>query len=172
MPNERDVTDHIRRQTRPKAKAAPLDYQRAFRADLRDPRMDTKQWPCYNQHVPMRPQSNMHGAWRHCAVCNLRICPASGVAWPDDQAGQPSDDPADVGRTENPSSGSGEANIDDMLSHAKEIDAEEQLNKLIRDHEAEFAPPRRTTPTTTPPNAETPPTAQSSPAESTTTGSL
>ena len=63
-----------------KAKAASakrrprsLDINRCTRADPRDPRTNSKCWPCYGSHTPGAPQANAHGQWVHCAVCELRL---------------------------------------------------------------------------------------------------
>ena len=38
-----------------------------------DPTVSKKVWPCYGHHVQGCPQSNQHGQWVHCAMCDLRI---------------------------------------------------------------------------------------------------
>lgn len=56
-----------------KKKARSPDPSRRMKADPRDPRCDPQQWPCYGKHQPGAPQSNLHGEWIHCEVCNLRL---------------------------------------------------------------------------------------------------
>ncbi|CAE7295575.1 GIP [Symbiodinium sp. CCMP2592] len=56
-----------------KNRAPSLDPTRRMRADTRDPRAAKAQWPCYGAHQPAPPQSNRHGQWVHCAICDYRL---------------------------------------------------------------------------------------------------
>ncbi|OLQ06342.1 hypothetical protein AK812_SmicGene10384 [Symbiodinium microadriaticum] len=58
---------------KPKNRARSLDKTRIMKMDPRDPRANPRQWPCYGQHEPGAPQSNMHGQWIHCQHCDLRL---------------------------------------------------------------------------------------------------
>ncbi|OLQ13328.1 hypothetical protein AK812_SmicGene2724 [Symbiodinium microadriaticum] len=58
---------------KPKNRARSLDKTRIMKLDPRDPRANPRQWPCYGQHEPGAPQSNMHGQWIHCQHCDLRL---------------------------------------------------------------------------------------------------
>lgn len=52
---------------------APFDVTRVNYADPRDPRCQSHQWPCYNNHLPSKPLANPHGQWVDCQVCHLRL---------------------------------------------------------------------------------------------------
>ena len=58
-----------------KAKSRPrsFDSTRRMKADPRDPRTQTNQWPCFGRHQPAAPEANPHGQWINCSVCNLRL---------------------------------------------------------------------------------------------------
>ncbi|CAE7826823.1 unnamed protein product, partial [Symbiodinium sp. CCMP2456] len=128
------IVDHIRAKTKPNAKAQPLDVSRKVTADLRDPRTRADQWPCHNVHVQGRPQANAHGQWTHCAVCNLRMEYIPRVG----SHGQ-------TAKAENPGMtsrmlkqlqtlmGNYKPTASICLAMQRKIDAEEQLNTLIRE---------------------------------------
>ena len=135
-PSEKQIVDHIKSKTRPKAKAAPLDYERAFHMDQRDPRAQSSQWPCVGHHVPMNPQGNLHGAWRHGAVCNVRMeyIPRRGS-------------PGQTTKTDNPGMVKRMlSQLRDMLGDSlkptsaiclamqQKVNADEKLDHLIREH--------------------------------------
>ncbi|CAK8995009.1 Uncharacterized protein SCF082_LOCUS4179, partial [Durusdinium trenchii] len=71
---EQDMVDFIKNLKPPAAKkpSQPPDTSRAIQMDPRDPRAQNC-WPCYNRHVQGTWQSNMHGTWSHCEICNLRL---------------------------------------------------------------------------------------------------
>ena len=71
---EQDKVDFIKTLRPPAAKkpSQPPDTSRAIQMDPRDPRAQNC-WPCYNRHVQGTWQSNMHGTWSHCEICNLRL---------------------------------------------------------------------------------------------------
>ena len=74
MQAEQDMVNFID-QLRPKApkkESQPPDKTRAMTMDLRDPRAQNT-WPCYDNHVEGTWQSNPHGHWLHCSVCNIRM---------------------------------------------------------------------------------------------------
>ena len=58
---------------KPKSRPRSFDPTRRVKADPRDPRTKTSQWPCYNKHTPGPPQSNPWGQWVKCQCCNLRL---------------------------------------------------------------------------------------------------
>ena len=70
---QRDIVDFIKEATPAKAPSRPLDHTRIMDMNANDPRVAPEQWPCYGNHVAMKPHSNAHGEWVHCAVCNLRL---------------------------------------------------------------------------------------------------
>ncbi|CAE7561074.1 unnamed protein product [Symbiodinium sp. CCMP2592] len=132
------IVDHIRAKTKPKAKAQPLDPSRRVPADLRDPRALQSQWPCHNNHVPGRPQANAHGQWTHCAVCNLRMeyVPRLGSHGQTTKA----DNPGMTRRMLDQLQvlmGNCKPTAAICLAMQRKIDAEEQLNTLIRERMAE-----------------------------------
>ena len=73
-PVEKDLMDLLDEMTKkPSNKtSAPPDKDRAVGMDPRDPRAQ-RSWPCFNHHVAGSWQSNLHGMWNHCNVCNLRL---------------------------------------------------------------------------------------------------
>ena len=74
MQAEQDMVNFID-QLRPKApkkESQPPDKTRAMTMDLRHPRAQNT-WPCYDNHVEGTWQSNPHGHWLHCSVCNIRM---------------------------------------------------------------------------------------------------
>ena len=71
--HQRDIVDFIKESTPAKAPSRPLDHTRIMDMNASDPRMNPEQWPCYGNHVAMKPHSNAHGEWVQCAVCNLRL---------------------------------------------------------------------------------------------------
>ena len=73
-PVEKDLMDLLDEMTKKPSKktSAPPDKDRAVGMDPRDPRAQGS-WPCFHQHVAGSWQSNLHGMWNHCNVCNLRL---------------------------------------------------------------------------------------------------
>ncbi|CAE7799282.1 GIP [Symbiodinium sp. CCMP2456] len=132
----------IKNSTKPKAKAAPLDPARRVTMDVRDPRAQESQWPCYQQHTASRVQANAHGAWVHCAVC-LEYVPRKGS-------------PASTTKTENPAMvkrmleqlqgimGMVKPTQAICLAMQKKIDAEEQLNHMVTEQMANPQAPKTT----------------------------
>ena len=51
----------------------PVDAERRVPADPRDPRSNSKQWPCFNNHRPGKQQGNKWGRWTNCSTCALRM---------------------------------------------------------------------------------------------------
>lgn len=62
----------------PKTKAKSKGYKTVFDEtrtcgpDLRDPRMSSETWPCYNQHAP-QVGNNRFGRWSECSACGVRM---------------------------------------------------------------------------------------------------
>ncbi|CAE7460916.1 nosip, partial [Symbiodinium sp. CCMP2456] len=136
---EQTLISQIKASTKPKAKAAPLDPARRVTMDLRDPRTSGEQWPCHSQHLPGKVQANGHGAWLHCAVCNLRLeyVPRQGS-------------PAATTKVENPAMVKRMlTQLESIMGHVKptsaiclamqrKIDAEEQLNHMDYDYPDDY----------------------------------
>ena len=68
-----ELEQSVKAKTPAKGGSMPFDPERIMKEDLRDPRMDASQWPCYRQHLPDTWKANGHGRWLHCKVCNLRL---------------------------------------------------------------------------------------------------
>lgn len=70
---ELELIRRITAETPTKKQAAEFDLTRVVRMDLRDPRCQPTQWPCYNHHQDGPKGANAHGCWIHCASCNLPL---------------------------------------------------------------------------------------------------
>ena len=157
-PAEINTVNYIRSQTKPKAKAKPLDFERAFPIGPCDPRSHQDQWPCMGCHTPLPPQGNQHGAWRHCAVCNVRVeyVPRVGSTGQNTKL----DNPGMVRRML--------LQLRDLLGDGlrptaaicaammNKVDADEKLTVLIREHRQEQPLPTSTPTLTTSVTAPTP----------------
>ena len=51
----------------------PVDTEKVISPDLRDPRTDSKQYPCFQSHNPGKAGANAFGSWTHCRRCGLRL---------------------------------------------------------------------------------------------------
>ena len=147
-----------------KAKARPLDFERRAPQDPRDPRAQANQWPCFGQHIPAKVQGNAHGAWRQCAVCNLRLeyIPRKGSPGSTTKSDNPAMITRMLGQLQ-PLMGQVKPTAAICLAMEKKIYAEETLNVLIQQQlELVTSPPTTSAttstarPTTTPPRATTP----------------
>lgn len=170
---EQVIVDTIRAKTKPKSKAAPVDRSRAVPADPRDPRMQQNQWPCFGHHVPGRAQSNAHGQWTHCAVCNVRLeyVPREGSHGQTTKMDNPGMTLRMLSQLKN-LMGNYKPTAAICLAMQRKIDAEEQLNTLIRDRMQERQMVETTNlATTTPTTASTTPPAvnPNSPGQTSTT---
>ncbi|CAK9003505.1 unnamed protein product [Durusdinium trenchii] len=131
----------IKASTPKKKETAPLDHDRSFKMDTRDPRASSTQWPCFAKHVPATMKYNPHGAWINCAVCHVRLEYIPRVGSPGQHTKL--DNPAMVKRVlkELYDLMDGESPTEDICRAMQaKIDAEEALLKLVAD--AKKSPPK------------------------------
>ena len=100
-----------------------------------NPRMDANQWPCCNRHVAMKPSSNNWGAWRHCAICNVRLeyIPRVGAHGQTTKLDHPSMTLRMLNKLHNLLGDQTPPTAATCAAMQRKIDAEEQLHNLIKE---------------------------------------